>query len=357
MRYRIATIHPTESITSAGTKTIEIKDKDPISRIQVRYRVTKTKHSMDAPGCFDVTKIELVDGSDVLFSMTGAECQALNIYNRRVGTMNHGQHSSGNGEINYFGLDFGRWLWDKVLALDPTRFKNLQLKISYVLTTSDSSGAAAELEVLAWLFDEAVISPMGFLTGKELYSFTPGADGAFEYIDLPTDRLMRKMLVRGYYDGREPWYELESIRLDEDNQKKIPLDITFEKYYQFMKPFWQELSEPFMVIPNTSGHVYYVTPTDYYARIAGLSTGAVYFVASWMPGGKITINASAGTDILGTAKGFLPNHCFEVPFGDDKDIEDWYDVTKVGSLRLRLESATGGISGTAQVVTEQMRKY
>lgn len=357
MRYRVATIHPTESITAAGTKTIDIKDIDPISRIQIRYRTTKTKHSMDKHGASDVTKIELVDGSDVLMSLTGYECQALNIYNRRVGTMCHGQHSTSNGEINYYGLDFGRFLWDKVLALDPKKFRNLQLKITYVLTNSDSAATAGELEVLSWLFDEAVVSPMGFLSAKEHYSFTPGADGAFEYIDMPTDMVMRKMMVRGYYDGREPWYELESFRIDEDNLKKIPYDITFEKYYQFMKCFWKEVSEPFMVIPNTTGHVYYITPTDYYASIPWCSTGAVYFVASWLPGGKVTINASAGTDIAGYAHGYLPNHCVEIPFGDDQDMDDWYDVTKIGSLRLRLESATGGASGTAQVVTEQLRKY
>lgn len=39
------------------------------------------------------------------------------------------------------------------------------------------------------------------------------------------------------------------------------------------------------------------------------------------------------------------------------DIEDWYDVTKVGNLKLRTRAGSAGINGVVEIVTEQFRAY
>ncbi|KKL88030.1 hypothetical protein LCGC14_1928740, partial [marine sediment metagenome] len=57
-------------------------------------------------------------------------------------------------------------------------------------------------------------------------------------------------------------------------------------------------------------------------------------------------------------RGWLPNHCVQFPFGKPDDLNDWYDVTKLGSLRLRLKGGSGGSSnGTGAVVLQQFRRY
>ncbi len=359
MNYRKVTVHPLETLSAAGTKTIDIKGLEPISRLTIKFTITKSDHNMHAHGSADVTKIELVDGSDVLFSMTGAEAQALNIYDRKCGSMCHGQHSTANAELTLYGIDFGRFLFDPLLALDPKRFKNLQLKISYTLTTADTGATAGSIEVFSDVFDQKVVTPVGFLMSKEFYSYTCGADGSFEYIDLPVDYTLRKLLVRGYADGKEPWYQLESIRIDEENVKRIPLDIGLETYYRLMKGIWTPVVEPFSIINTAGSQIYYVTPTDYYASIAGIGSGTnrLYHSGPWLPGGKVTTVCAGNDWFAGYAHGYLPNHCFEFPFGDQNDPADWYDLTKLQSIRLRLEAGSNGANGTGQVVLQQFRKY
>ena len=365
MNYRKVTVHPLESIAAAGTKTIDIKGTDMISRLLIKYIITKgvAGHTMAAHLAKDITKIELVDGSEVLFSMTGYEAQALNIYDRKCGSMCFGQQMASCPGESLYGIDFGRFLFDPMLALDPTKFKNLQLKISYTLVGSDTTCVASSLEVFSDNFDQKVPSPVGFLMAKELYSYTCGADGSFEYIDLPTDYPLRKLLLRAYTDAREPEYTIESIRLDEENLKRIPLDITLRKYINMMMGEWTPVEELFSCIAAQVAdvRVFYVTPTNEFPSFAGLCTNAGDLYATgvgWFGGGKITLAAPGGShNVYGIAHGYLPNHCIEFPFGDPKDIDDWYDVTKIDSLKLRLEAAGSGTGGVAQVVLQQLRRY
>ncbi len=360
MYYRRALILAEESAATAGTKTIDITVSDVISRIEISFRATKAIEGMTAAGYAAVSKIELVDGSEVLHSMNGGENQALAIYSRKCPTMSHGQHTLGNSEYQTFAIDFGRFLFDAALALDPKRHKNLQLKITHNLALTDASASAAYLEVWADCFDEKAVSPMGFLVAKEIYNYTCAAANSYQYIDLPTDALLRKLLIRGFYSGTAPWDSLIEARLSEDNDKRIPFDMDLEDWSRFRKGIDPPIEETFVGVSDTTARTFYVTPTDYYASVLANSIQALTSTpgfSSYAPGGKFTVTANAYSTLWGKAFGWLPNHCFQLPFGDQKDTNDWYDVTKLGSLRLRLKAGTNGTNGTGQVITEQLKKY
>lgn len=360
MKYRRAEILAGTDLTTAGTKTIPINVDQPISRISIYWQVTASKHGMDSYCHRDMVKIELVDGSDVLHSLDGGQNQALCIYDRKVPTMIHGQFNDGDSLGSVYGIDFGRFLYDPMLALDPTRFRNLQLKITHNESLADTGARANELEVVADVFDEKVISPMGFLMAKEHYSYTLSGTG-YEYIDLPTDHPLRKLLVQGYLSAFEPWYTVAEARLDEDNEKRIPFDWEIERYYRMMKGVWTPVEDAVVGLTTTDGRTYFGTPTDYWASpvLTCRSPAWQITIGSVSRGGSFTVtpdHPSIGWG--GVYRGWLPNHCVEFPFGDPKDIEDWYDVTKLGSLRLRLKGGKGGSSnGTGAVVLQQLRRY
>lgn len=360
MNYRIATLLAEKSLTGTGTEPISIKVSDPISRIVIGYRVTKGDHGMHAPAYADVSKIELVSGSDVLHSLNGGENQALCIYDRKVPTMSHGQHMASMSQYSTFGIDFGRFLNDPRLALDPTKFEDLTLNITYDVDVSDTDATTAYLEAWAHLFDEKVISPEGFLTAKEQKNYTPGASGTFEYTNLPRDHVLRKLLVRGYRSGYEPWNVLINARLDEDMDKRVPFDLELEDYYRTMKGVWPRVVENVSLWGEAGGDDFYFTPTDYWANLLLMSQGAspdTYINASNMRGGKATIVSAGNLQNVGIASGYLPNHCYEFAFGDPQDIADWYNVQRIGQLQLTLKSGANGDSGTAQIVTQQLRRY
>ena len=320
MNYRRALLLAEESITAAGTKTIDIDIQDPISRITLAWRTTKSKDEMDDHPCQDISKIELVDGSEVLHSLNGAENQALAIYNRRVPTMNHGQQTAANSNYSTYGIDFGRKLWDKDLAFVPSKFKNPQLKISHNLAVCDTGVTQAYLEIWADVFDQLAIAPVGFLSAVEHKSYTTGSSGSYEYTKLPVDRQIRQLLLRGFEKGYEPWYQLLEARLDEDNDKRVVFDMDLEDWHRMSKGQVPFVQEQLWAYCDTSA-VYYVTPTDYYCTPLGQAMAASYIEnTAYARGGKVQLANSSGTAMMGMMVfGHLPNHCFQIPFGDQMD--------------------------------------
>lgn len=360
MNYRSAKLLDAEDVGASGTKVVPVEIKDIISRINISFKTTKAQQGMNSYAHKNITKIELVDGSDRIFSMDGGECQALCIYDRRCPTMSHGQHLVSCSEWDNYGLDFGRYLFDPELALDPNKFNNPQLKITYDEDVADTSVTANEMEIIADCFDEKIVSPIGFLMSKELYSYTCGAENSYEQVDVPVDFPIRKLLVMGYRSGYEPWNVISEARLSEDNLKRIPFDVETEPYYRRMKGIWSPIIEDFQGLADASGtYTFYITPTDYYltAGFASFSGGYIH-VSGVRAGGSFTPYSNSGDQQFnGILKGFLPNHCFEFPFGDPMKLDDWYDVTLKGSVKLRLKAGGSGANGTGAVITQQLRRY
>lgn len=359
MNYRTVDLLAETALTGASVKDIPVNVAEIISRLRLTWRTSPSKHGMDSYCHADVTKIELVDGSDVLFSMNGGQAQALNIYNRRCPTMNYGQHMMGNSQLSEYAIDFGRFLNDPQLALDPTRFKNLMLKVTYDVDLSDTGVTTGNLRVVAEVFDEKPVNPIGFLMSKEHYNATPPASG-YVYIELPLDYPLRDLLVQGYRSAYEPWYQVSEIRLDEDNLKRTPFDWVLETYYRMMRGQFAPVEELMVGLTGAATKTYYVTPTDYWMTPVLIERNAHedLYVGATSRGGKVDVTcALSGGGFHGTARGYLPNHCFEFPMGNQQDIDDWYDVTKLGSLRARLKAGSGGASGTLALITQQLRRY
>lgn len=360
MKYRTAELLSATDLEASGTKVIDININDPISRIDFLFKTTKSTHGMSSYTHKNITKIEIVDGSDALFSMDGGQAQALGIYDRKAPTMQHGQHLSACSEFDTYPIDFGRHLWDELLAFDPKRFNNPQLKITYDEDVADTGVSANEAVVVAHCFDEKEIAPIGFLMGKEHWGTTMPADGTYEYVDLPTDYPIRQLLIQGYRSAYEPWDVIEDARLSEDNLKRTIWDWNIERYYRMMKGIWTPVKEQIQgVAANGGGNVFYVTPTDYYTipELIGVGASDIY-INTWGRGGYFAPYTSETTVFFGgMILGYLPNHCIQFPFGNQEDIDDWYDVTQKGSVQLRLESGSSGTNGEGAVVLQQLRRY
>lgn len=360
MNYRNTKLLAATDLNTAGTKTIDINVAQPISRINLQWIIGKLSVTMHSYPHRDITKIELVDGSDVLFSMDGGQCQALCIYDRKCPTMNHGQYINANSQRSLYGIDFGRYLFDPMLALDPTKFRNLQLKITHNQSLSDTSASVNTLEIWAELFDEKVISPIGFLMSKAHHAYTVGSADSYEYVKLPTDHPFRKMLLQGYYAAQEPWQTLKEARLSEDQDKRVPFDWNLEVYYQYRKGIDPPVEEIVAGQCTAGGAAQYLTASDYWATLVtnGEIEGDQAAIGSNGRGGYFLVKSNVFTQFQGLHRGWLPNHCFQFPFGDQMDIDDWYDVTKIGSLELRLKAGDAAVgTGAGAVILQQLRRY
>lgn len=363
MNYRIGLILAAKDMGAAGTETFDIKFKQPISRIELTFKTTKALHEMAAGGPANIPKIELVDGSKPLHSLTGYTNQALAYYSRGKVAMENGEHVATLNQVDTYAIDFGRFLHDPLLAFDPKRFDNPQLKVTWDENASDINVSVNALEIWAELFDEKTISPVGFLSAREIWSSAFGVENAYSEIDIPEDEVIRQILLRGYRDGYCPWSQVKAARLDENVEQRIPFDHTdLEMYFERMRSRWQMMEVPIVFETGTAGRLYYIPSTDYRATvlaIAGNDTGyaCIETAAPFAAGGKVTLFSSLTyIQFMGVSKGYLPWHCFQFPMGKQDDPEDWFNPAGK-KPRLRVRAADSGTSGTGTVVIETLHKY
>ena len=362
MNYRISQILSTTTLTDDRTDSYDINIQDPISRIVLTLKGTNADSVPDGTPAKGISKIELVDGSDVLYSLTGEEAQATDFYDTGISPLNVVSYVSANIWTGVFNLNFGRWLWDTDLALDPKRFKNLQLKVTHkVANTAGSSttSTTSTLTIHAFCFDQKTINPRGFLMNKEIYAYTIGADGSYEYIDLPTDYPIRRMMVQALYPGYETHQIVNGIKISEDNDKRVVMDESVSYYMKLMAPEYGRYQET-LVIAATTGTVAHYSAVDYEYSIGFLPTVDVdtgFQMTAYPLGGRLYLTGAAATEGIVIIEGYAPHGCIPIWVGDQEDIADWYDVRRVGSLVARLKAGSLGGTATARFVVQQYRTY
>lgn len=363
MNYREVEIYSPKDLGTTGTEVIDINVVDPISVIELIWQTTVVTASlMLAPHVACISKIELVDGSDVLFSLSGEEAQALAFYGSGRMPLNQVSLVADEYMKSVIPIYFGRKLFDPALALDPKRFKNLQLKVTWDEDAANTTVIVNQLTVRGLVFDEKVIAPMGFLMAKEIKSYTPVAS-TFDYTDLPTDHPYRLLMLRSKSTTLEPGVVLAQVKLSEEHDKKIPFDMTGDEILQKIVVPMGEIEEDYKGAGTAAAVDIYGAPT---AIVNVLKDIDITNIAAGDDIGVTTVTNNKYATAIATnifyrsfrARGFCPHSCLAIPCGDLADIEDWYEVSKLGNLRLTNQGAAAvGTSPSAQICLQQLRKY
>jgi len=358
MKYRTEALLDAETASTAATKTVDVDLSQPVSRLVVEMKGTNNGSTPTAHPATMLTKLELVDGSDVLFSLSGKEAQALNILTAGGTGYTEQNFIDNNSAIAVCNIDFGRWLWDPQLALDPSRFRNLQLKVTHNKALGGSAPDAGTLSVFADIFDDKRVMPIGFLQAKEHYTYSL-TSSAVETIDLPTDYPLRNLIVQSLSTGKQPHDQYNKLKLIEDDGKKVPINDIRTSDLIKMTPNNKYMTETVRISNNTSAFTCYCTPTYdtkiVWAPILGTDSG---WLGKASYGGTFTADGSAATegDCILTGKG--PHGALCIPFGIQDDITDWYDMTNIKSLKLKVTAGSSvGSSSTAEIVVQQLRRY
>jgi len=356
LNYRKTTLYTQADATTAKTEPIDLDLEDIISRLTVRFEPTNNGHVQTAHPAKCVSKIELVDGSDVLMSLSGMQAQALDFYDTKKPRPYELDYRNDLPDQEVFNFNFGRKLFDPELAFDPNRFSNPQLKVTHDKSLGGSAPDAAKLTVIADVFDEKVPTPMGWLMAKEFFTYTPTAS-SYKTIDLPDDYVLRKMLVQAMVAGYSFTDLVDELRIDENNLKKIPVDLNmFMLMCSIMQdyPIYEELISFWN--PNVGTYNVYVTPGEYAYLSLNPVGAATPYMASEGSGGRTTVYSAAAQVFRAISKGYMPHGCLPLAFGDQDDPANWYDITKIGALKMRLHHPAT-VSGSCNVILQQLRKY
>lgn len=356
---RIHEILAAESIATAGTKVIDLNINDLVSRLTILIKGTNNNAVPTAHPAEIVSKIELVDGSEVLFSMSGKEAQALNFYETgELPTINL-EYRNDVMCFAAFHINFGRFLWDTKLALDPSRFSNLQLKITHNKAAGGSTPDAGELAVFGDLMDKSAGTPVGFLMAKNLQSYAL-TSSAHQYITLPTDFAYRKLIVKSLFSGKQPWEQYNRIKLSLDNDRVVLLNnlrtSDLLKFSSVKKSFVE-----FIMGTGTgsAADVFCTAAMDISCAQGSLDTAlAATNVIKQAYGGVINILSDNAEAYQLVVTGKCPHGAIELPFGDQQDMNSWLKMDKIGALKLDITAGSSvGSASTCEIVSQQLRVY
>lgn len=358
MNYRNYKFLARTAALTSGVLVHDINIQDAISEIVIGVELTNSAADMLAHPMAAITKIEIVDGSDVLFSLDGFEAEALDWYNNKGKfRSNYNTCMSGGGLSRYIGLHFGRYLWDPEYAFDPTKFTNPQLRISYNCALGANTASAVYFTMWANLFDEAPTSLKGFLMTKEVKQYTM-ANNTHEYTDLPLDHPYRSIYFRPFLVDTEPNQAVSNIKLSEDLDKKIPFDLGGADITRNLLAQYPAVEETFYFMINSvaSRYLYHGATT----RLTSVgsewrtSTPVRMYGFYGGDGGRTACRASGTANSQVHVRGYIPHCVYELPCSVKDDPSTYYDVRRLGSLRLDI---TGAAAAQGYIFIEQVRSY
>jgi len=364
MIYRRHYIANRQVLADSGEQTWDVRVRDPISALWVEFRATNgATHNVNNSLPEVIDKIELIDGSKVICSMSGVEAFALACYS--LGKFPYHNFTEWPGDIPVIGIPifFGRRFFDAQYAVDPTRFTNLQVRIKWNLANVRAVGATGYVTGTAYVtifadLQEGGGAPQGYLLHKQIYAFTSAASGVV-YIDLPVDYPYKGILIRAAKAATYLDALLTAVKVTCDADKFVPVDIRMSELmtsYPFGSPLFNYAHDFHLKNADT----YYtilkreerpaVDVEDTADCVVGLfhvgygEGNASVYVAGSASGSYRNISAHVS--------GYLPYGAWHLPFGNPEVVEDYLPAPSYKSVRLELTE--GAASGACSVVTSQL---
>jgi hypothetical protein len=358
MDKRLYTLLARTAYTADKTEVIDLDVKAPLSALIILLEGINSQATMTAHPVAMLTKVEIVDGSEVIHSLDGYELEAINRYDRMMkAPANYNYYLNGGTFQRTLVINFGRMLWDMELGFKPENFNNPQLRITLSYAGGGNAPSTAYLTVYAAMFDKLLPSFKGYLMSKEIKKYTM-ASSTHEYTDLPTDYEYSDIFFRAALAGTEPNQCITNIKLSEDRDSGIPFDHAAQEIERTINEVYGDMTEHVYFATATSKRYIYCTPTT---RVAGWAEIWAAAGAAGTPaiyngdGGRLDIiDGTAGANSQVLIKGHIPHSVYRLPVADLKDMTSYYNPTGFRSLRL---DVTGAAASTGYIFARQYKPY
>jgi hypothetical protein len=342
---------------------------EPISAIELEVQCTNGATSNKGNFISDiVTKIEVVDGSEVLYGLNMSQLEALHFYKLGKMPVMFPSEWPGGGQRHNVLLMFGRYLWDRDYAFNAKSFKNPKLNITFnkaaIRAAGDegfASGNNILLTVAAKVFED-VPAPGAFLMAKQIENFT-GASSGEKRVELPVDLPYRMILGRFWRQGYDIDELITDIKMTCDTDKVIPFNRKTQQLDAAALSFGvgEVKHDMFFGHGDSIRLIFnkepFCTP---YAQAPG-TPRMFNLTAQWSSQlSEVEVYAHDGTldttdrKVTVWEKGHAPHACLPIVFGRPNMPEDWFDPTVYKKLELVLTQAVG--TSVCEIAAEQVRK-
>lgn len=368
MKYRQNVQLYQETQKDTATKILDLDLPDPISALEIEVQCTNGSTSNKGNFISDiVTKIEVVDGAEVFYSLNMAQLEALQFYKTgRMPVMFPSEWGSGVQRHNAMLL-FGRYLNDPEFVFQPSRYRNPQLKITFNKAAIRAAGVAGFADadnILLSVIDHIIeqgATPRGFLSAKQVYSYTTASSGD-KRIDLLTDYPTRLMLVRAWLQESDIDELFTDVKLTFDSDKYILFNRkTKQLDAEALAMFGEGRVKHDIFTQHQAAWRMIFNKEPFYTPLSWEDAspeiiGARYF---WSSEGKLDITDNGGTTITSDMKitgwedGHAPHATLPIVFGELMKPETWMDMKGYAKAELVVSQAVG--SAVGEIVQEQVR--
>ena len=314
---------------------------------------------------FDVVKLlEVVDGSDVLFSLRPKEVLALDAYHYKESLHWGITELADAWQCCVFKVPWGIGRYDPTIAFDPAQFNNPQIRISWDLANVRAVGATAFLDqkpvidVIATIAERYPARPSGWLMHKHIHEWETASSGT-EPVTMPTDYTHRTVFLKVLEDIYCPWSVLTKAKYNVEADKYIPFNWFTDDWMLWLKEFYGMWHQPeeFLLNLTTTPYRHLFLPGNLsFAPIEKDANKGVF----WCQGTGCKVDFSAGTaaaihKLMCKVDGSLPFNTWAYPFGDPKEKDEWLGVGDIDNIKFEIEQAIA--EELAQVFLTQYRTY
>jgi hypothetical protein len=357
MNHRHIALIDNLAVPAATVQIFNLKGMDCISELILVFRGAQLNVPAVGPHADWLSRFQVVDGSEVIVDLTGRQCVALGYYHYGIMPPNMAQFTPTLVARQTFRIPFGRWLWDQELALDPQRFKNLQVILTLTPALGGKGTVAGFCDLIGNMFDQKKINPRGYLRAREHFRYTV-VNGAIQRVDLPTDKVIKMLMFQGDQNAVPMTQTMSRLKIDEDNDKHIYIDNDMTEIVRDLSPTNEPINEPFYVDSCLVAQTIFNSP--FYAPLGvagGIDAIRNYCECTSLDGGQMRVWAIAAGNLVGHAQGYCPYAVIGLSLGDGWDIDDWYNPSGIKQLQARITSGAAGAGGTNKVIIQQLFNY
>lgn len=359
MIFRQSVIREGQSINTDGTQVFDITGDEPITRLTLIPKVTNGA-SYIALGHPDenISKIEIVDGSDVLISLSGVQARALMFYSSKNLPVTCINTMALQWSMQPLPLYFGRFLNDPEFALDPRKYNNLQIRVTTVIAAAMTGAAVGTLDIVADVMSPEYSEPKGLFISKELIELDT-ISLAVNYTDLPTDLPVRLLVGVCFSDSQAPEYNVSKFELYEGNRKNLIVDYDMEAYQQLVASVFPRWTDKISGQAVTGDRYCWVTPSfETLVTVIGMEENDAVITPEATGGQKKNINASATSLWEGIASGWAPHGSTPFFFPGIDTPDGYWHLEREGSGTLKTTFHTDvDTTPTYDVVSQQLQMY
>jgi len=356
-----------------GVWTFPVNLVDPVTEFKIWVFAKVSEHDALADQClpYCIDEVALIDGSEVIQAMTGAQAIALYMFDHGKAPMHWHQELTSMSNYWCIPLTFGRHLTDPEYIFDPTKFRNPQIRVTWNLSAVTAVGTAGSwledlvagggLNISVWakVMEEGA-NPKGYLMAKELKEFTTKASGT-DITYLPTDFDIRKVLLRVYKNCGQMNDGVTRIKISQDEDKWIPVDLLSDDFIFLMYDWFDEMEFDLKVVrDHDENDEHFGGNYCHLVAVGGEELGVLNITgaASNCFRSVSTLATDGDKDdyqfwVRTFTRTPFDTYCY--PFGDQMDREDWLKVAPIGNLRLML--TMGAADYCAQIWVQQIHPY